>query len=49
MSILGTIKLKKMLKIDIFISLCDNSAHNRDIKLNIEETLKNYMLSVRTQ
>ena len=28
-SILGTFELRKLLKIDIFISLCDNSAHKR--------------------
>ena len=45
-SILGTFRLKKLLKIDIFISLCDNSVHNRAMNLKIWEILKNYMLSV---
>ena len=31
-SILGTIGLKKLLEIDIFISLCDNSAQKRSGK-----------------
>ena len=30
--ILGTFELKKVLKIDIFVSLCDNSAHKRGRK-----------------
>ena len=34
-SILGTLKLKKSLKINIFVSLCDNSALKRDNKLKI--------------
>ena len=29
------IKIKKMLKIDIFIFLCNNSVHNRAFKLKI--------------
>ena len=42
-SIIGTFRLKKMLKIDIFISLCDNSSHNKAIKLKYWEILKNYI------
>ena len=48
-SILGTFGLKKILKIDIFISLCDNSAQNRAGKPKIEEIFKNYVLSVGTE
>ena len=35
MSILGTSELTKLLKIDIFVSLCDNSAHKRADKQEI--------------
>ena len=45
-SILGTSELKKMLKIDIFVSICDNSAHKRAGKQEIWWIVKNYMLSV---
>ena len=34
-SILGTSELKKLLKIDIFVSLCDNSAHKRAFQENL--------------
>ena len=30
-STLGTSELKKLLKIDIFVSLCDNSAHMKEL------------------
>ena len=45
-SILGTSELKKLLKIDISVSLCDNAAHKRAGKQRIQWILKNYMLSV---
>ena len=45
-SILGTSELKKLLKIDIFVSLCDNSAHKRAGKQKIYLIVENYMLSV---
>ena len=45
-SILGTFELKTLLKIDIFVSLCDNSAHKRAGKQKILWIVKNYMLSV---
>ena len=35
LSILGTFDLKKSLKIDIFVSLCDNSAQKRAGKQKI--------------
>ena len=44
-SILGTFELKKSLKINTFVSLCDNSAQKRAGKLKIYRILKNYMLS----
>ena len=47
-SILGTFELKKSLKIDIIVSLCDHSAHKRASKQKIEWTVKNYMVSVGT-
>ena len=34
-SIIGTSELKKSLKIDIFVSLCDNSAYERAGKQKI--------------
>ena len=45
-STLGTSELTKLLKIDIFVSLCDNSAHKRVGKQKIQWIVKNYMLSV---
>ena len=48
-SILGTSKLKKLLRTDIFVSLCDNSAHKRAGKHKIWWIVKNYMLSVRKE
>ena len=45
-SILGTFELKKLLKIEIFVFLCDNSAHKKAGKQNICWIVKNYMLSV---
>ena len=39
-SILGTFELKKSLKIDIFLSLCDNSAHKRAGKQKISRLLR---------
>ena len=48
-SILGTFELKKSLKIDIFISLCDNSAHKIAGKQNIWWIVKNYMSSVEKE
>ena len=45
-SISGTSELKKLLKIDIFVSLCDNSAHKRAGKQKIKWIVKNYMVSV---
>ena len=45
-STLGAFELKKLLKIDIFVSLCDNSAHKRAGKQKIKLIVKNYMLNV---
>ena len=45
-SILGTYELTKLLKIDIFISLCDNSAHKRVGRQKIWWIINNYMVSV---
>ena len=45
-SLLGTFELKKLLKIDIFVSLCDSSVHKRAGKQKIYWIVKNYMLSV---
>ena len=42
-SILGTFELKKLIKIDMFVSLCDNSAHKRAGKLKTYTIVKNYM------
>ena len=39
-SILGTSEFKKSLKIDIFVSLCDNSAHKRAGKKRIQWIVK---------
>ena len=46
MSILGTSELKKLLKIHIFVSLCDNSAPRRPSKQKIYWIVTNYMSSV---
>ena len=43
-SILGTSKLTKLLKIDIFVSLCDNSAHKRAGKQKYKWIVKIYKL-----
>ena len=48
-SILGTSELKKSLKIDIFVSVRDNSAHKRAGKQKNYWIVKNYMLSVGTE
>ena len=45
-SILGTSELKKLLKIDIFVSRCDNSAHKSAGEQKIQWIVKNYMSSV---
>ena len=45
-SILGTFALSKLLKIDIFVSFCNNSAHKRAGKQKLCWIVKNYMLSV---
>ena len=45
-SILGTSELTKLLKIDIFVSLCDNSAHKRAGMQKIQWIVKNYVLSM---
>ena len=45
-SISGTFKFKKLLKMDIFISLCDNSTHKKAGKQKIWWIVKNYMSSV---
>ena len=45
-SILETSELKKLLKNDIFVSLCDNSAHKRAGTQKIWWIVKNYVLSV---
>ena len=47
--ILGTLELKKLLRIDIFVSLCDNSAHKRAGKQKIQWIVKNYMSSAGTE
>ena len=41
--------IKKLPKIDVFISLCNNSEHKIAGKLKIQRILKNYMLSVGTE
>ena len=46
--ILGTFELKKSLKIDIFVSLCDYSANKRAGKRKILWIVENYTLSVGT-
>ena len=47
-SILGTFELKKSLKINIFVSLCNNSGQ-KDGEQKTQWIVKNYMLSVETE
>ena len=48
-SILRPFDFKKSPKIDIFVSLCDNSVHKRAGKQKIWWIGKNYILSVGTE
>ena len=48
-SILGTFELVKLQKVNIFVSLCDNSAHTKYIEQKISWIVKNYMLNEGTE